>query len=46
MSVLSKDFLWGGAAAAHQLEGGWQEGRGERHQCSGCDDSRSQWRYA
>ena len=21
-----KDFLWGGAVAAHQLEGGWQEG--------------------
>lgn len=23
---LKKDFLWGGAVAAHQLEGGWQEG--------------------
>lgn len=23
---LPKDFLWGGAVAAHQLEGGWQEG--------------------
>lgn len=23
---LSKDFLWGGAVAAHQLEGGWNEG--------------------
>lgn len=23
---LRKDFLWGGAVAAHQLEGGWQEG--------------------
>ena len=22
----SKGFLWGGAVAAHQLEGGWQEG--------------------
>ena len=22
----SKEFLWGGAVAAHQLEGGWQEG--------------------
>jgi len=22
----SKDFLWGGACAAHQFEGGWQEG--------------------
>ena len=21
-----KDFLWGGAVAAHQIEGGWQEG--------------------
>lgn len=26
MSTLPKDFLWGGAVAAHQLEGGWQEG--------------------
>ncbi|EPH95655.1 6-phospho-beta-glucosidase [Enterococcus faecalis 13-SD-W-01] len=26
MSSLRKDFLWGGAVAAHQLEGGWQEG--------------------
>lgn len=24
--MLSKDFLWGGAVAAHQLEGGWQSG--------------------
>jgi 6-phospho-beta-glucosidase len=24
--MLKKDFLWGGAVAAHQLEGGWQEG--------------------
>lgn len=23
--MLKKDFLWGGAVAAHQLEGGWQE---------------------
>jgi len=23
---LPKDFLWGGAVAAHQLEGGWREG--------------------
>lgn len=23
---LRKDFLWGGAVAAHQLEGGWNEG--------------------
>ncbi|ETY73260.1 6-phospho-beta-glucosidase [Lactiplantibacillus fabifermentans] len=26
MSTFSKDFLWGGAVAAHQLEGGWQAG--------------------
>ncbi|MDR0199371.1 MAG: 6-phospho-beta-glucosidase, partial [Streptococcaceae bacterium] len=26
MSVLRDDFLWGGAVAAHQLEGGWNEG--------------------
>lgn len=26
MSVLRDDFLWGGAVAAHQIEGGWQEG--------------------
>lgn len=25
-SGLRPDFLWGGAVAAHQLEGGWQEG--------------------
>jgi 6-phospho-beta-glucosidase len=24
--TLPKDFLWGGAVAAHQLEGGWKEG--------------------
>ncbi|CAH0437245.1 6-phospho-beta-glucosidase [Clostridium neonatale] len=24
--ALRKDFLWGGAVAAHQLEGGWKEG--------------------
>lgn len=24
--TLRKDFLWGGAVAAHQLEGGWNEG--------------------
>lgn len=24
--ILHKDFLWGGAVAAHQLEGAWQEG--------------------
>lgn len=23
---MKKDFLWGGAVAAHQVEGGWQEG--------------------
>lgn len=26
MKRLSKEFLWGGAVAAHQLEGGWKEG--------------------
>ena len=25
MSKLPKNFLWGGAVAAHQLEGGWKE---------------------
>lgn len=25
-SILPSDFLWGGAVAAHQLEGAWQEG--------------------
>lgn len=25
MSVLPNDFLWGGAVAAHQLEGAWNE---------------------
>ncbi|MDO4668075.1 MAG: 6-phospho-beta-glucosidase [Streptococcus sp.] len=25
MSTISKDFLWGGAVAAHQLEGAWNE---------------------
>ena len=23
---LPKEFLWGGAVAAHQVEGGWNEG--------------------
>ena len=26
MAKLSKDFLWGGALAAHQFEGGWNQG--------------------
>ncbi len=26
MSVFPKDFLWGGATAANQYEGGWNEG--------------------
>ncbi|UDJ83997.1 6-phospho-beta-glucosidase [Kosakonia oryzae] len=26
MAGFKADFLWGGAVAAHQLEGGWQEG--------------------
>ena len=24
--ALREDFLWGGAVAAHQLEGGWDQG--------------------
>ncbi|WP_162541110.1 family 1 glycosylhydrolase, partial [Escherichia coli] len=24
--TLPKDFLWGGAVAAHQVEGGWNNG--------------------
>ena len=24
--TFNKDFLWGGAIAAHQAEGAWQEG--------------------
>ena len=26
MAHFPKDFLWGGAVAAHQLEGGWDQG--------------------
>lgn len=26
MSIFAKDFLWGGAVAAHQVEGGWDQG--------------------
>ena len=26
MAKLPKDFLWGGAIAAHQAEGGWDAG--------------------
>lgn len=26
MSIFKENFLWGGAVAAHQLEGGWQDG--------------------
>ncbi|MGY5190279.1 UNVERIFIED_CONTAM: family 1 glycosylhydrolase, partial [Bacillus amyloliquefaciens DSM 7 = ATCC 23350] len=26
MGTLPKDFLWGGALAAHQFEGGWNKG--------------------
>ena len=30
MSILRKDFLWGGATAANQYEGGWDaDGKGE-----------------
>ena len=25
--MFDKDFLWGGATAANQYEGGWQEGK-------------------
>ncbi|WP_277205946.1 6-phospho-beta-glucosidase [Vibrio misgurnus] len=25
-SIFNKDFLWGGAVAAHQVEGGWDQG--------------------
>lgn len=25
MGTLPKDFLWGGALAAHQFEGGWNK---------------------
>ena len=32
MAKLPDNFLWGGAVAAHQLEGGWKEG-GKRTQC-------------
>lgn len=28
-----ENFLWGGATAANQYEGGWQEG-GKRYSCS------------
>lgn len=27
MKGLDKDFMWGGAVAATQLEGGWNEGK-------------------
>ncbi|MDS6105458.1 family 1 glycosylhydrolase, partial [Streptococcus pneumoniae] len=26
MTTFKDGFLWGGVVAAHQLEGGWQEG--------------------
>ena len=31
--TFNKDFLWGGAIAAHQAEGAWQEG-GKGISCS------------
>ena len=40
MSKLPKDFLWGGAVAAHQLEGGWNAG-GERAERCGYNDPQS-----
>lgn len=30
---LPKDFLWGGAVAAHQVEGGWDKRRQRREHC-------------
>lgn len=27
VKMFDKDFLWGGATAANQYEGGWQEGK-------------------
>ena len=40
MSKLSKDFLWGGAFAAHQFEGGWNKGGKGPSRCINC---RSTW---
>ena len=37
-----KDFLWGGATAANQYEGGWQEGKkgiGRKTRAGGCNVS-------
>ncbi len=45
MSGFKAGFLWGGAVAAHQLEGGWQEGR-QGDQRGGCDDRRRPRRAA
>ena len=35
MSGFKAGFLWGGAVAAHQLEGGWQEGRRRPRRAAG-----------
>ncbi len=45
MSGFKAGFLWGGAVAAHQLEGGWREGR-QGDQRGGCDDRRRPRRAA
>lgn len=37
-----EDFLWGGAVAAHQMEGAWNIG-GERNQCCRCNECRGAW---
>ena len=33
-STFPENFLWGGAIAANQVEGGWNLGRRERVVCS------------
>ena len=34
METLPKNFLWGGAIAANQVEGGWKEGgKGDGKRC-------------
>ncbi len=41
MGTLPKDFLWGGALAAHQFEG---DGiKAARAECSGRHDGRRAW---
>lgn len=43
MGNMPKDFLWGGALAAHQFEGGWNQG-GKAAERRRCDDSGCTWR--